>query len=139
MTKKDAEADETVRNGDPETGEDAGERPYTLMDAVNDVEPPPDGKAADVLASLRRSLETLVGARSPTSARQAEGLDIARSYSDIVRNRTRSRLDVRRGQFKRGPRKIDEVPLSSIIVGEKIQNARVRRDEEQHQALRSSV
>jgi hypothetical protein len=138
MTKNTGD-DETATEDDPEVTEGSGPRPYTLMDVINDVEAPANGEAVDVLASLRRSIATLVGSRSPTSARQAESLDLARSYKDLVRNRPRSRLDVRRGPLKRGPRKIDEVPVSAIIVGEKIQNARIRRDEEQHQALRSSV
>jgi hypothetical protein len=136
---EDNENDERVSDDGPSETDEAATRPFLLMDTLGDVESPEDPRAAEVLAGLRRSLEALVGSRAPTTARQAEGLDIARGFGDLVRNRARSRIDARRGKLKSGPRRIDEIPVTAIVVGQKIQNARVHRNEEQYQAMRSSV
>ena len=136
---EDIESEERVSEDRSSETDEAGARPFLLMETLGDVESPEDPRAAEVLAGLRRSLEALVGARAPTTARQAEGLDIARGFGDLVRNRVRTRLDARRGKLKSGPRRIDEIPVSAIVVGEKVENARVHRNEEQYQAMRSSV
>lgn len=129
--------------------------PPSLREALENALPP----------TARRMLDVISGERAPENTSEATLRSFSKQFGDIVSGRTeteqptptsatrvrlaasQARIDERRAQLHRGmgglrgarPTRIDQVPVTSIIVGQKVENARLDYPLEHYESLRSSV
>lgn len=110
------------------------------VEPMEDASVSPDSRTTDeeemaVTAAIGGAIDLLSTVLHLQEPGPAQGHEPTSGRRGAISDRTRSR----RGPVKLGPRRIDEISVSAIVVGEKVQNARVRQDEEKQESLRSSV